>query len=101
MSVLGVRIKAPEARRDADVSFDRWLVEGDHIVSANAEADSDELDIESVQVFDEIVKVWISGGLNGRSYTVKVIVTTDQGRIQTACFRVRVSDCSGRASCVN
>lgn len=93
MSVLGVRVKSPDDRRDADISFEDWLPEGDSIIDATAEADSDELVVESVQLFDDIVKVWISGGVAGGSYTVTVTVTTTEGRIKTACLRVRVSCC--------
>lgn len=93
MTVLGVRIKAPDDRRDADISFEEWLPEGDRITDASAESDSDELAVEAVQIFDDIVKVWISGGKAGRSYTVNIVATTAEGRIKSACLRVRVTGC--------
>lgn len=93
MTILGVRIKSPEDRRDADISFSDWLPEGDSIQDASAHSDSDDLVVESVQVFDDIVKVWIAGGNAGASYTVTVIATTAEGRIKSACVRVRVVSC--------
>lgn len=93
MTILGVRFKAADDRRDADVSFEDWLPEGDSIVDATADSDSEDLIVEAVQVFGETVKVWISGGLAGKSYTVSVVVTTAEGRIKRACLRVRVTGC--------
>lgn len=93
MTILGVRIKSPEDRRDADISFADWLPEGDTIQDASAQSDNEDLVVESVQVFDDIVKVWIAGGVAGGSYTVTIIVSTAQGRIKSACVRVRVVSC--------
>lgn len=93
MTVLGVRIKAPEDRRDADISFEEWLPAGDSLADATAESDSSDLVIETVQVFNDIVKVWLSGGKMGGSYSVNIVATTTQGRIKSACLRVRISGC--------
>lgn len=93
MSVLGSIIKSQDDRLDVDVSFSEWLPEGDAIQDATAESSSEELVVESVQLFDDTVKVWISGGAAGGSYTVTVFVATAGGRIKSACVRVRVAGC--------
>lgn len=93
MTIIGVRIKSPVERRDADIAFDAWLPDGDNIQGASATSDSDDLVVEAVQLFDDIVKVWISGGIAGQSYTVSVVATTTAGRIKDACLRVRVVSC--------
>lgn len=78
-------------RRDVDVRFDRWLPDSDTITDATAEAEG--IEIESVQLFGQTVKVWLSGGEVSKSYEVRVVVTTDQGRIKETCFQVRVTGC--------
>lgn len=93
MTILGVRIKSPADRRDADIDYSDWLPYGDSIQDASAASDDESLTVESVQVFDDIVKVWISGGTAGHSYTVSVVATTKAGRIKDACLRVRVVGC--------
>ena len=93
MSVVGTITKSQDDRRDVDVAFGEWLPEGDTIQDATAESSSEELVVETVQLFEDTVKVWISGGAAGGSYTVTVFVTTAGGRIKSACVRVRVAGC--------
>lgn len=93
MTILGALIKSADDRRDVDVSFEQWLPEGDVIMSATADSDKDDLVIEAVQLFDSTVKIWMSGGVAGKSYTVSIAVTTAEGRVKSACLRVRVTGC--------
>lgn len=91
---IGAVIKTPEDRRDFDAGFEEWLPEGDSLVDAEAFVTPEGgLAIEAVSIEAEDVKVWLSGGEAGNSYEVEVRVTTAQGRIKTACFRVRVINC--------
>lgn len=92
---IGTVAKSPEDRLDYDVRFDRWLSDGDEITDADAVADSEDITVESVGIFDEekVVKVWLSGGVAGATYRITVTITTAAARVKELCFDVRVRGC--------
>lgn len=96
---IGVVRKGATDRLDYDVSFVDWLTTGDIIHEAEASieqnTDTGPLVIESVAVFNaqRKVKVWLSGGNSGETYMVAVSITTNEGRVKTVCFQVRVTSC--------
>ena len=93
---LGIAFKHPDDRLDYDLDYRRrgLLAPGETIQSAGIEIEpADELKADALQVFDDTVKVWLSGGENGRSYTVAVTATTSGGRVKESCFKMRVRDC--------
>ena len=77
---------------DFDIDFSNWLVTGDAIIDAQAVIDSVNtgLSVDEVQIFTPIVKVWLSGGEVFKNYDVKVIVTTQSGRIVEVVFNLRI-----------
>lgn len=89
--------KRPDDRLDYDVEYERWLSDGDTVQSADAEIEDagtvTPLAIDSVQVFGSLVKVWLSGGVDGVSYSVKVTATSTEGRVKEIEFIVRVREC--------
>jgi hypothetical protein len=91
--------KGTTDRLDYDVLYGDWLTEADTIFEAEAvieeNTDDSPLVIDSVAVFNDQnkVKVWLSGGLEGETYNIALTVTTDQGRIKTVCFQVRMTSC--------
>lgn len=86
--------KHPIDQRDYDVDFSKWLADGDTITSVDATVTpAGELTIPSVSISGQVVKVWTAGGLDGKSYEVKVAVGTSGGRIKEICFKIRVRDC--------
>ena len=92
--MLGILLKQPADQRDYDIDFSRWLPDGDTITNAQATAAPEgELTVESVQITDQIVKVWASGGNDGDTYTVTVTASTSGGRIKETDFKIRVRDC--------
>lgn len=91
--MLGVKRKQPGDTLDYDIDFGDWLVEGDSLVAATATASPDGLVIGDVERLPPLVKVWLSGGVDGESYTVTVTVTTADGRVKTVNFNLRVSEC--------
>jgi outer membrane receptor protein involved in Fe transport len=93
---LGVAIKSSDDRLDYDLDYRRrgLLAAEESIQSAGVEIQPNvDLSADAVQVFDDIVKVWLSGGANGRTYTVTVTATTTGGRVKDACFKLRIRDC--------
>lgn len=93
--------KRADDRLDYDVEFERWLSDGDSITSAEAQAkirskdDSEPTDllVDSVMVFGTVVKVWLSGGTDGRTYDVTVTASTADGRVKEEKFVIRIKDC--------
>lgn len=77
---------------DYDINFERWLNDPDVITSADVIADPG-ITIGNVQIFSPIVKVWISGGETYKSYDIKVLTTTAEGRVVEVCFNLRITDC--------
>lgn len=84
--------KKPEDQLDYDLDFERWLSDGDTLLSGDAVAE-DGITVEQVQLFGTVVKVWLSGGTDGHSYEISVTATTAQGRVKEECFMIRVRGC--------
>ncbi len=79
---------------DYDVNFGQWIEVDDTITSATAIVqDIGTLAVESVQVAEQVVKVWITGGDTGETYSILVTVATANGRVKEAEFKIRVRDC--------
>ena len=84
--------KGPDETLDYDINFSRWLYDPDAVIDAVTTAD-DGVVIERVQISSPIVKIWISGGELYRSYDIKTIVTTSEGRVVEVCFNLRITEC--------
>lgn len=85
--------KQPVDQLDYDVSFDKWLPDGDTITSGNAVLDkTGELVIDSISITDQVIKVWMSGGVSGTTYKITVTAATTGGRIKETEFRLRVKE---------
>lgn len=84
--------KADNDTLDYDIDFTDWLNYPDTVVSATAISDEG-ITIENSQVFDGVVKVWVSGGKAGNSYNINVTATTNEGRVVEVCFNLRVTGC--------
>lgn len=94
MSMIGIFPKAPADQTDFDIGFEDWIEDSDTITSADATVDpTGELAVASVSITGLTVKVWVNGGLDGKTYTVTLIVGTAGGRTKEVCFKIRVKDC--------
>ncbi len=91
--MLATIIKQPADQLDYDVDYGRWLPDGDAVTMAETSVEPQgELIIDSVQLTDRTVKVWISGGVDGGTYKITVTASTSGGRIKEADFRIRVRE---------
>lgn len=94
---LGTFIKADGDRIDYDIDYKKLGILGSLEViqsfTATVEGSDNALTIDSVQNSDTIGKVWLDGGTPGYSYTVNVVMTSDQGRVKEDCFYIRVRSC--------
>lgn len=96
--LLGTFNKQPVERYDYDFDYSHWLTEGDNLESTvvevypNDSAEIGGLQIETVTVIDPIIKLWISGGINGVTYKVTMTSNTADGRIKQDEFKLKVKD---------
>lgn len=91
--MLGSVRKRPDDQLDYDVSFERWLSDNDTITDATAVVDPVDTVTVRVEIFGDVVKVWLSGGNAGTSYKINVTATTTQGRVKEVTFNLRVTEC--------
>lgn len=91
--MLGTVRKRPDDQLDYDVTFERWLSDGDTITDVTALADPVGVTIDRAEVFGVVVKVWISGGEVGASHKINVTATTVEGRVKSVSFNLRVAEC--------
>lgn len=80
---------------DYDMDFSQWLPKGDTITTVSAALDVvGELVIDAVGTDPtaQIVKVWLSGGVNTHSYKITVTIATAGGRIKELEFLLRIKD---------
>lgn len=94
---MEVRIKDPDERIAYDIDFGRNYFRdypGDTIESIAVAVDEESGVTEDGTDFtDDTVKVWLTGGTDGKTAHVTVTITTVQGRVKEYCFRVRIKDC--------
>lgn len=91
--MLAILTKQPADQLDYDVDYGRWLPDGDAVTMAETAVEpAGDLVIDSVQITDQVVKVWTSGGADGATYKVVVTASTSGGRIKQTEFRIRVRD---------
>ena len=92
--MLGTLQKRPADELDYDVNFEKWLTPSDTITSVTAiVAPVGDLVVESTSIIGPIIKVWLAGGVIGKTYSVTVTVATSGGRIKQVEFNLRVKDC--------
>lgn len=90
---LGMRSKGPDDVLPYDVDLDRWLEDSDRVVDATASAEGGELVINQVLASDRAVRIWLQGGREGETSTVRIHVTTFAGLIKEFCLHIRISRC--------
>jgi len=81
--------KAPVEKQDYDTDFNPWLTGlSDTALSLNVEY-TPGITLNSFTLASGIVKLWISGGLDKKDYTFKIILTTTGGRVK--CEKIVIS----------
>ena len=92
--MLGIKQKRPADVLDFDLAYDDWLTDDDTITTVTtAVTPPGELVVDSVQVSNPEVKVWVSGGVDGSTYEIEVTAATSGGRVKVECFKIRVKGC--------
>lgn len=90
--LIGTEQKDPTDVLDYDVNFAPWLDPGDTVSGATATSSLADVVVDSVTVGIQIVKVWVSGGIDKQTATIDVVATTTMGRTKKVCFKLRIKE---------
>lgn len=93
---LAVVEKTPSDRIDYDVDFTRWLTDGDQVIGVLADVEDPSkvtFVVDQVDMTPQVIKVWVSGGINGENGDIFAEATTQSGRVKRTCFTMRIRDC--------
>ena len=90
--IIGSFEKQPSEVLDYDIDCSEWLTSGDNVQSVSASPDDAGLVVDSIVNNDPRIKIWLSGGDDGKSYKVTVGITTADGRHKEVEFMVQVRD---------
>ena len=98
MAYLATKKKQPIEVLDYDIWYadnpdgsDPWLLDSDQISDVVITVSAPELKVAEV-VFANRVKLWVSEGVDGKTYVVSITITTQGGRVKQDEIRFRVKD---------
>lgn len=93
MAILGTFNKQPAEVLDYDVSFDEFLPPTDTIVNITATASAGITLISNATIdAGRGVKQWVSGGETGKTYLVQIRISSGDGRVKEAEFKIKVKE---------
>jgi hypothetical protein len=87
--------KQPSANKDYDFNWSDWLRVGDDLASAVVTvtpASGLTLGTMTIDGIDNIVKQFVSGGVDGSDYKLTCRITTTQGRVDECEIYILVRD---------
>ena len=90
--ILGTFLKQPAETLDYDIDYSQWMVPGDAIGAATATPDGTGLEVVSVFINQQSVKLWVRGGNAGTTYKITITATTDDGRIKQDEIKIKVKE---------
>ena len=76
---------------DYDLILKDWL-DGDLISGCSVAIDGSDLQLQSQNVLDDRVKLWLENGKKDADYIVTASITTQMGRTKIINFKMRVRD---------
>lgn len=95
IDILATWQKQPSDTQDYDVSFVRWLArlkDTPAAVTPVVVIAEPGITLVSFALVDGVVKVWLSGGLDGETYKITVRMTTTGGRVKEVEFQIEVKE---------
>ncbi len=97
MAVLATWTAQSSDTLDYNIDYTEWIEDDDAPASAEAAAllegvETANITVENVEVLGKVVRVWLSGGVSGETYTIEVTTTTQFGRIKQDEFRIKMRD---------
>lgn len=92
MGVLGKFSKQPVEVQDYDIDFNEYLTSQSDTASSFVVASDAGVTIVSSSLVAGVVKVFVSGGLDGEQYKISATVTTAGGRVKQADILIKVKE---------
>ncbi|MFN9291054.1 MAG: hypothetical protein ACK6EB_23535 [Planctomyces sp.] len=92
MGVLGKFSKQPVEVQDYDIDFNEYLTSQSDTASSFVVAADPGVTIASSSLVAGVVKVFVSGGLDGEQYKISATVTTTGGRVKQADILIKVKE---------
>jgi hypothetical protein len=91
MSYVGTITPQPNDKRDYDIDFAEWFPSGDDITSVVTSVSPAGLTV-GYAFNPTVVKLWITGGVDGVTYKVTTRANTGAGRQKEAELKVKVKE---------
>lgn len=94
--LLGTFTKDPSDTIDYDVKYGGWLSSfspKDGLLRVEAELEGTgegDLVILSCTINEEDIKLWVTGGVSGKVYNIKIAITTTYGRFSKHTVKIKV-----------
>ena len=93
MTILGKFIKQPADVLDYDFDYRDWATDrSDTIASATATSSSPDLVVLDFLIFDNVVKVFVEGGLDETRYKLTCTAYTQNSRVKQAEISIFVKE---------
>ncbi len=92
MPILETFKKQPADVQDYDIDFSEWLAGFSDSPASHAVEVETGITLDNHELAGSIVKVWLSGGVDGNTYKVTVRLTTVGGRTYEVEIRVKVKE---------
>lgn len=93
-TLIGRQVKQSGETLDYDVSFEDWFENRSDAPASHTVVAEDGITVEDSSLTGEIVRVVLSGGTDGETYKITVLLTTNAAtpRVKEADFTVRIKD---------
>lgn len=92
MAILAVFSKQTHEVQDFDIDFTPYLTGHTDTPSSYTLASEPGITIDSHSRTGNVVKVWVSGGMDGETYKITATMTTIGGRVKEGDIKVKIKD---------
>lgn len=84
--------KGPNDTQDFDISIVDWLAQqGDAGATVTGVLLTPGLTLTSTTISNGVIKLWVSGGVDKMSYTIRITVTTFSPGVRIKQFEVKIN----------
>src|SRR5574337_1291442 len=89
--MIFTRTKGPNDTQDYDFNYTLWLSSLSDTGASSSVTASTGITLQSSSLSNGIIKVWLSGGTDGQTYTITAQITTTGGRIRQDILLLSIS----------
>lgn len=92
MTLLAKYTKQPVEVLDYDFDFSAYLQSVNDVATSHTAVATTGLTVESSTLARGVVKVFVSGGVDGETHKVSATITTQGGRVKQADIQLKVKE---------